>query len=650
MRLRLCANLLWALLPAAGAASPLDWLHPELRRTRAALDAARQTLATLELPPVGQTVPQLGHQSTQVQVPPVAAPWVQLDLRRVEEFDLVALVPARVDYRTNTTGPYAFPRRFRLDAAEDAQFTRFRTIFATGDTDFVPPTAGPVVLRVPPGTRAQYLRVTVTTLPRENEWYSYALAEVVVLRGNRNLALGAGVTSSSSASIRGRWHLSYLVDGRSPLGPPIRRARLPEFDALFAAPSARSPAAWMAIDLGRAVEIDEVRLHPLHSWQGADVPGFQFPLRFRIEIADDPTFADAREFHESGPEDLPNPGNNPVTVRGPRLTGRHVRVTCVRPASPPRSDFALSEIEIYSGDTRVSAGCAASTSDFPERTAPRPPALLTDGLTSLGELVELPAWLGIWESRHRAEREIARLESALPELERTATRRLTAGSAGLGATVLLLGLGLVWRANRRRAAEQRAFRAKLARDLHDEIGSNLAAIAVMSESATLQPAAPPGELREIHRIARESSEAMREVLWVIGAREEAGGNLAQILHQTAARMLPRLEVRWEGLPETLGAEWPAETRRHIFLIFKEALANIARHARARRVVLRVQLAPAGFSLEIADDGIGFDPARATAGLGLRHMRERAAMMKGECTLVSGTGGTTLRLHVPLTST
>ncbi len=643
-------HLLWALTSAVAAASPLEWIHPELSRTRAALDEARRTLAALDLPPVGQTVPQLGHQSPQVKVPPITAPWVQLDLRRAEEFDLVALVPARVDYRTTTGGPYAFPRRFRLDAAEDARFTRFRTIFATGDADFVPPSVGPVVLRVPPGTRAQFLRLTVTALPRENEWYSYALAEILVLRGNRNLALGATATSNASATIRGRWHLPYLVDGRSPLGPPIRRARLPEFDAVFAGPSARSPTAWMAIDLGRSVTIDEVRLHPLHSWQGADVPGFQFPLRFRVEVADEASFADAREFHDSGPDDFANPGNNPVTLRGPRLTGRHVRVTCIRPASAPRVDFALSEIEIYAGDTKVSAGGAASTSDYPERTGPRPPALLTDGLTSLGELVELPAWLAIWESRHRAEREIARLDAALPELEHAATRRLTVGAGSLAGGLLLVGLAFVWRSNRRRAAEQRAFRAKLARDLHDEIGSNLAAIAVISESAALQPEAPPGELREIHRIARESSDAMREVLWVMGAREEAGGNLAQLLRQTATRMLPRHDVQWEGLPEVLGADWPAGMRRHVFLICKEALANIARHARAHRVTLRVHLAPADFTFEISDDGGGFDPARASAGLGLRNMRERAATMMGELTVHSNPTGTTLRLRVPLPPT
>jgi signal transduction histidine kinase len=644
---RLRFHFLWALFPAAVAASPLEWIHPELRRTRAELRIARDALAALDLPPIGQTVPQLGHQSLQVKEPPVSAPWVQIDLRRTAEFELVALVPAGVDYRTNTSGPYAFPRRFRLDAADDARFAQFRTIFTTGDADFAPPSVGPVVLRVPPGTQAQFLRLTVTTLPRENEWYSYALAEILVLNGNRNLALGAAVTSSSSATIRDRWHLSYLVDGRSPLGPPIRRARLPEFDAVFAAPSARSPTAWMAIDLGRTIAIDEVRLHPLHSWQGADVPGFQFPLRFRVEVADDPSFEGARPFHESGPEDLPNPGNNPVTIRGPRLAGRHVRVGCVKPASPTRSDFALSEIEVYSGDTKVSAGAAASTSDYPERTGPRPPALLTDGLTSLGELVELPVWLAIWESRHRTEREIARLEAALPDLERAASRRLTLGASGLGATVLLLGLGLVWRGKRRRAAEQRAFRAKLARDLHDEIGSNLAAIAVISESAALQPEAPPGDLREIHRIARESSDAMREVLWVIGAREEAGGNLADLLRQTASRMLPRLEVRWESLPEVLGADWPTGMRRHVFLVFKEALANIARHAHARRVTLRVRLGTDAVELEIADDGRGFDPASAHAGLGLRHMRERAAAIKGDCTIQSGPGGTTLRLRVPL---
>jgi len=86
----------------------------------------------------------------------------------------------------------------------------------------------------------------------------------------------------------------------------------------------------------------------------------------------------------------------------------------------------------------------------------------------------------------------------------------------------------------------------------------------------------------------------------------------------------------------------AQVRHDLFLAFKEALNNLVRHADARQVQIRLTLQPAGFSLSVEDDGVGFsvDPsaaARAYAGNGLANMRARLAAVGGHCTVDSAPG-------------
>src|SRR5690606_31476784 len=152
------------------------------------------------------------------------------------------------------------------------------------------------------------------------------------------------------------------------------------------------------------------------------------------------------------------------------------------------------------------------------------------------------------------------------------------------------GVVFAYRVRQRRRRDIEALRLRLARDLHDEIGSNLASLAVTGELAAETAGADQREdWREVQRVSRESMEAMREVLWVLGAREEAGIDLAARLQRTAQRMLARQEIHWLAPPESPPATWSVEARREIFLFFKETLANVVRHSRARRVELRAQL-------------------------------------------------------------
>lgn len=623
-----------------------DWFSADLRAARAALRRERAELAALGPLPSGQTAPQLGAQFRQVQAPPPVAPWLQLDLGRHERLDRIVLVPAQVDYRTAGRDSYGFPRRFRVDVSDDPAFGVFDALFDHTAEDFDPPRAAPVVIDAR-GISARYVRVTVTRLAEENGWHSYALAEIMVLRGNTNVALGATVSGPDLPTLPPRWARDYLVDGRTPLGPPIRRAPLAQFDALFAAPAPGQPLAWMSVDLGASRPIDEVRLHPLHSWQGADMPGFRFPLRFRVEIAERSDFTDARAYFESPAEDFPSPGNNPVTVRGPTLSARFVRVVAVKSAATNSPDFALSELEVISAGENVALGRLASSSDQGMRSVSRPPSLLTDGLTSLGQLISLREWIDGWAQRARLESAIAEYEARLPALEARAAQRagltalLALGAAGTG------GVALAVRARRRRRAEMHALRTKLAHDLHDEIGSNLAAIAVISETAAHDASAPAGELSDINRLARESADAMREGLWLVGARQEGGIDLAEHFRRAAARLLPRSEIVWLAPADPIPASWPAEVRRETFLFFKEAITNIARHARATRVELSARLLPDRYELTVADNGCGFVADAAAAGVGLLSLRARGTAVGGTVEIVSVPGqGTRVELRIP----
>jgi len=207
---------------------------------------------------------------------------------------------------------------------------------------------------------------------------------------------------------------------------------------------------------------------------------------------------------------------------------------------------------------------------------------------------------------------------------------------------------LFWRSHRRQRREQERFRSRLARDMHDEIGSNLAGIAVLSETAALQADVTAEDWREISRIARETTDAMREVLWLVGARQESGIDLATHLRKAAQRLLPGHEVRWLAEVE-VPVQWPMDSRREIFLFFKEALANIARHAKATVVECSTRIAGDQFELRIQDNGCGFEPGRTAQGMGLESLRERAGLLGGKVTIDSSAAGTTIALLVPLSA-
>ncbi len=639
-------------LSARGEEGVLGWFSLELRKVQREFVAKRSSLAALGEQVVGPTAPQLGFQHLQLVAPPPESPWIQLDLGSSQQIDTIALIPAVVDFQPIARGAYGFPRRFRVDVSDDRTFETFTPIFVHTDTDFRSPGVAPVVIAAN-GRAARYIRLTVTRLAEQDGVFFFALAEMMVLQGNRNIALLASASGSNSAHLPPRWSLQYLVDGRTPFGPPIRRSALPKFDAFFAKSTPDGEPAWLGLDLGRTVEVEEIRLHPLHARQGADVPGFAFPLQFRVELSSDAAFTGVVQVFDTGSSesadlDFQNPGNNPVTLPAGGKQGRFVRIVMQKSSRGRDLSMALSELEVYSDGINVARGSRPMSSGDPGRSPPRPGELLVDGHTSFGELMELPVWLADLAQRSRLQAEMEQLGARLPELESLAKRR-AAWSAGVtGSGAALAGVAIVLRGRRRRFEELERFRERLAQDLHDEIGSNLAAIARVSEMAAAEGDKTSDEWREVHQISRETTDAMREVLWMVGARNEQGIDLMEHLQLTAARLLPGRTVRWVNVADHFPEEWPMDARRQVFLFFKETLANIARHSRAAQVELSARIEAGAFELMIRDDGCGFIESETRAGLGLRGLRERARSLRGSVTIDSTPGtGTCVTLRVPL---
>lgn len=199
-----------------------------------------------------------------------------------------------------------------------------------------------------------------------------------------------------------------------------------------------------------------------------------------------------------------------------------------------------------------------------------------------------------------------------------------------------------------------AERARIARDIHDDIGAGLTEIGLTSELVE-DPGLSAADVRQFaHEISVRSRElvaGMDEIVWAINPRNDTLRSSLAYFSQFADRMFKptgiscRIEV-----PPNL-AEFPlgSEQRHNFFLGFKEALNNILKHAQASEVRIRAQLEAGEFVLMVADNGVGFAAVPAgEAQDGLVNLKDRMAKIGGRCEIRSEPGrGTTLTFRLPL---
>lgn len=199
-----------------------------------------------------------------------------------------------------------------------------------------------------------------------------------------------------------------------------------------------------------------------------------------------------------------------------------------------------------------------------------------------------------------------------------------------------------------RLIEMERLRLRIASDLHDDVTSELSGISMMAEVMRRRSPAAAEQLGQLRDRATALASLMRDLAWGIHPEHDTAGSMVRRMHSTGAMLLgdTPLSIHTDGLDD--GTPLPMLPRRTLFLIFKEALHNAARHAGAGQVNVSLRSTGGALEMTIADDGAGFDPESAHAGDGLRNMRRRLREIGGEMDIRSGAGkGTEIAVRVPL---
>lgn len=578
--------------------------------------------------------------------------WVQLDFGQTIEPDAVALVPVTVQFEGRSVPGYGFPRAFRLDISDDEKFSSYETLVEYGSEGRGgdAPRQAPFFAKTPPGVAGRYIRLTATRLwdPGGGDGMElFALAELMVLKGQRNLALGKPVATGDSVERNPLWSKRFINDGHTPLGIPYSPEVSPSFGYSSRA-GKNAGEKWLQVDLGKERVIDEVRLIPADPDNYVFDLNTGFPKSFSIQVSNDPGFKEKVDVVPFPASPFRNPGNDLVAFPVAKVSGRYVRIMVHRVRKNAGLTFALAEMQVFSGDENVALGKKVTAVDSLEK-GKWGARFLVDGYSSRYRLAGLPEWLGELHRRGELIGEWRELDARRAAL---ADEAVFLGLRIGGGLLLLSGLLLVFgilRSRVRQLKKMESLRNQIASDLHDDIGSNLSSIALLAElgrSEIDEPDLARSEFEQIKLTADKTVESMKDIVWLIHPGDQTWRELLSRFRETAAQMLKSQNYEFAVEGEDDADVVPLGFRRDLFLIFKEVLNNIVKHAGASKVEIHFTLERRRLLLAVEDNGRGFSETGEgfKRGNGLQNIRRRAQHLGAELDVESGEGeGTRVRL-------
>jgi PAS domain S-box-containing protein len=211
------------------------------------------------------------------------------------------------------------------------------------------------------------------------------------------------------------------------------------------------------------------------------------------------------------------------------------------------------------------------------------------------------------------------------------------------------------RSREERLAELERVRKRIATDLHDDVGSSLTRISLLSEVVRQKvgngDASLETPLSSIAGLSRELVDSMSDIVWAINPNRDHLSDLSQRMrHFVSDTCTARhIEVRFRTPSADHDIGVGANVRREVFLLFKEAVNNMVRHSGCSEADIDFTAEAHQLVLRVSDNGRGFDPAAVNAGNGVRSMYERTQALGGRLDVLSEPGrGTILTFTIPLT--
>lgn len=208
------------------------------------------------------------------------------------------------------------------------------------------------------------------------------------------------------------------------------------------------------------------------------------------------------------------------------------------------------------------------------------------------------------------------------------------------------------RVNKLLAVEK--LRNRVARDLHDDMGSTLSTINILSSMAksrmNTDQVKTAEYLGKISDNSQRMMDAMDDIVWSIKPSNDSMQKIAARMREFSTSVLEAkgIELDFRMDESVFDVKLNMEARRDLFLVFKEAVNNAAKYSQASMVVIRVGLHIKRLVLLVEDNGVGFDPAVADSGNGLGNMQKRASAMRGRLQIQSKPGeGAHITLNIPV---
>ena len=193
-------------------------------------------------------------------------------------------------------------------------------------------------------------------------------------------------------------------------------------------------------------------------------------------------------------------------------------------------------------------------------------------------------------------------------------------------------------------------RARISSDMHDDLGSGLSTIRLLSEIAKrkIQDPAQTNEIERISDAAGEMIDKMSEIIWAMNSSNDSLENLIAYMRSFAADFLEHAHITQQFyIPETIpNIKLSGGTRRNIYLAVKESLHNVVKHAKATEVIIEIEMQQ-HMTILIKDNGKGFDQEKVRLfGNGLKNIQKRMQSVGGHADITSN-NGTIVFLDIPL---
>lgn len=571
-------------------------------------------------------------------------PSVTLDLGAEYPVNTVFLVPAQREFLED---PGIFPKRFTLEISNVPDFSQRTILYTSALHEPARPSDGNPVPFNARGDNARYVRLTVHEGHNKGMLDLFGLSEIAVISKRDPVSFGASVTSVGDLNAMDIWYPEALTDGRTPLGiwQNGGKPKPTSGDSVIVA-SPVETVSW-TVDLDKKSPVDRVVLFPYQLDRSFE--SSVFPDSITIHLRD----AEGNEEQLVSEWNNPLPGASSMTPLVIPLKGNpavSVRVTGTRPCMIGEMKVhALSEIEVWSGGENVSTGNKVIRSHAGQDT---PIASLTDDYASDKQIIPFSVWLEQLHERGRIERELAMLRPIHRQLSSESELNATWGSAVLLGLTFLIPVFIVERRRLMSRDQLDQLRKRIASDLHDDIGSNLGSISLIARTARKDlvrlhgPEEVADDLGEVESIARESSLAMRDIVWLLERRQDSIGDLVQRMRETAGRLLREINYTLECESNKTAAKLSLDAKRHLFLFYKEAIHNVLKHSQANRVSIRLWDEDDKLALEILDNGIGIPMDGDSIPACVHKLEDRARVLEGLLQIASSKEkGTQIRLLV-----